>query len=112
MGNPLACSVALKSIELFENENYLDKIKHIETITKQELEGLSSPLIKDIRIMGACACIEVHDANTLSGYQQYTADRGVFSRPFLNYCYAMVPYIISEDELKTVLQTMKDWFTI
>ena len=33
-----------------------------------------------------------------------------FSRPFLNYLYAMVPYIIKEEELVQVLQCMKDWF--
>ena len=35
---------------------------------------------------------------------------GVFSRPFLNYLYAMVPYIIQEEELVRVLETMKAWF--
>ena len=46
----------------------------------------------------------------LKGYQEYAYKRGVFSRPFLNYLYAMVPYIIKEEELVQVLQCMKDWF--
>ena len=111
MGNALACSVTLKSIELFESENYMDKIARIEAITRRELSGFSNPRIREIRIMGGCVCIEVYDSETLRGYQQFACERGVFSRPFLNYLYAMVPYVISEDQLVTVLDCMKAWFS-
>ena len=53
---------------------------------------------------------KVYDPAVLKGYQEYAYKRGVFSRPFLNYLYAMVPYIIKEEELVQVLQCMKDWF--
>ena len=46
----------------------------------------------------------------LEGYQQFAYEHGVFSRPFLNYMYAMVPYVIEEEELVRVLDTMKAWF--
>ena len=111
MGNALACSVALKSIEIFESQDYMAKIHRIEEITRREMEGFSDPRIKEIRIMGACVCIEVYDSNTIKEYQQFAYKRGVFSRPFLNYLYAMVPYVIEEDELVKVLQTMKEWFS-
>lgn len=110
MGNALACSVALKSIELFESENYISKIKAIETLTSRAMQGLSDPRIKEIRIMGGCVCIEVFDADVLNGFKKFAYDRGVFSRPFLNYMYAMVPYIIEKSELMQVLDTMKAWF--
>ncbi len=110
MGNALACSAALKSIELFEKQNYMAKIRRIEEITRREMEGFSHPLIREIRIMGACVCVEVHSPEAIKGYQQFAYERGVFSRPFLNYMYAMVPYIITEDELIKVLGTMKEWF--
>lgn len=110
MGNALACSVALKSIELFEEQDYLSKIKRIEAITRREMAGFSDPRIKEIRIMGGCVCVEVHDPADLQGYQQFAYQRGVFSRPFLRYLYAMVPYIITEEELVQVLDTMKAWF--
>lgn len=110
MGNPLACSVALKSIELFEQQDYMSKIRRIEKITRNYMADFSDPRIKEIRIMGACICIEVYDSSTIKGYQQFAYERGVFSRPFLNYLYAMVPYVIHENELITVLRTMKEWF--
>lgn len=110
MGNALACSVALKSIEIFESQNYMQKIKKIEEITRREMENFSDPRINEVRIMGGCVCIEVKEEATLKGYQQFAYERGVFSRPFLKYLYAMVPYIISEEELIKVLDTMKAWF--
>ena len=110
MGNALACSVALKSIELFETQDYMSKIRRIEEITRREMAGLTDARIKEVRIMGGCVCVEVKDGSVLRGYQQFAYERGVFSRPFLNYLYAMVPYIITEDELVRVLGVMKEWF--
>lgn len=110
MGNALACSVALKSIELFETQDYMSKIKRIAEITRREMEGFADPRIKEIRIMGGCVCLEVYDPAVLQGYPAFAYERGVFSRPFLSYLYAMVPYIIREEELIRVLDTMKEWF--
>lgn len=112
MGNALACSAAMKSIELFEKHNYMAKIHRIEEITHREMQGFSDPRIKEIRMMGACICIEVYDSDTINGYQQFAYEHGVFSRPFLNYMYAMVPYVIKEYELVKVLRTMKEWFSV
>ena len=112
MGNALACSAALASITIFERENYMKKIQKIEAITRREMDGFADPRVKDIRMMGGCVCIEVYTPQTLQGFQQFAYERGVFSRPFLNYMYAMVPYIICEADLVKVLDTMKAWFLL
>ena len=88
----------------------MDKIRKIEAVTRRELKGFSDPRIREIRIMGGCVCMEVYDPATLSGYQAFAYQNGVFSRPFLNYLYAMVPYVIEEGELVQVLSLMKQWF--
>ena len=110
MGNALSCSAALKSIELFERENYLGKIKRIEEIMRREMNGFADSRVKEVRIMGGCVCIEVYDGAVLDGFRKFAYDRGVFSRTFLKYMYAMPPYVISEQELVTILDTMKAWF--
>lgn len=111
MGNALACAVALKSIELFQTKDYLSKIDRITRIARRELAGFGDPRIKEVRIMGGCICIEVHNPADLAGFQQFAYARGVFSRPFLKYMYAMPPYIITEAELVQVISTMKAWFS-
>ena len=63
-----------------------------------------------MRMLGGCVCVEVYDPADLLGFQQFAYDRDVFSRPFLRYLYAMVPYIITEEQLVQVLDTMKAWF--
>ncbi len=110
MGNALACSAALASIELFEENDYMSKIAHIEEVIKENMQGFIAEGIADVRMMGGCVCIEVTDSEILKGYQEFAYERGVFARPFLNYLYAMVPYIITDDELLKVLNTMKEWF--
>lgn len=80
-----ACRLALQSIALFEEQDYLAKIRRMEQITRRELAGFSHPSIREIRIMGGCVCIEVFDPAVLRGYQQFAYERGVFSRPFLQY---------------------------
>ena len=81
-----------------------------EAITRREMAGFADPRVKEVRIMGGCVCIEVHDAVVLDGFKKFAYDRGVFSRPFLRYMYAMVPYVIEEEQLVKILDTMKAWF--
>lgn len=111
MGNPLACAMSLKSIEVFLKEDYMKKIQNIEDILKRELKGFDSDYIKDIRIMGACACIEVHDSNVLEGFTEFAYEYGVWNRPFLSFMYTMPAYIIREDELVRIINTFKAWFS-
>ena len=110
MANPLACSVAISGIEIFEEENFMEKIKKIEEIQREEMVGFTHPKIEEVRVMGGCVCIEVKDEKDIRGFQEFAYKRGVFARPFIKYIYSMVPYVISEDELRKVMRTMKEWF--
>lgn len=111
MGNAVACAAALKSVELFEEGNYMERISRIESIMKREMAGFTDPRICEVRVMGGCLCIEVVSPEVLDGFQQFAYERGVFNRPFLCCLYAMVPYIITETELVQITDTMKAWFT-
>lgn len=110
MGNPLACTVALKSIEIFQREDYISKIKWIESKLKANFKDFSSDKVKEVRILGACLCIEVYTPNDLKGFKDFALEHGIHSRPFINYMYAMFPYIIDEDELLNVCNVYKKWF--
>jgi len=112
MGNPLACTVALKSIEIFEREDYLSKIKWIESRLNEAFKDFTSDKIKEIRILGSCLCIEVYDAQVLKGFKAYAIEQGIHSRPFIKYMYGMFPYVINEAELNKVIEVYKNWFTL
>ncbi|MFT5171416.1 MAG: adenosylmethionine-8-amino-7-oxononanoate aminotransferase [Candidatus Marinamargulisbacteria bacterium] len=111
MGNPLACAVALESLNVFNRDHYLDRIKAIESEMKQSLAGFEHVDIRDCRVLGATAVIEVKEASVLKGFQDYALKRGVWLRPFDRYLYTMPPYIITPSELALVLNVMKDWFS-
>ena len=110
MGNALACAVALASIAIFQRDNYLDKIRRIEEVLRDELLDLRSPAIRESRVFGACGVIEVHDRKVLRGLQAFAADSGVWLRPFDNVVYTMPAYVMSESDLRQVCQTMREWF--
>ena len=110
MGNALACAAALKSIEIFQREDYMGKVARIEEISRREMAGFTAKGVKEVRTLGACTCIEVESPEYLAGYRQYAYEQGVFARPFLNYVYTMPPHVIGEKELVKIFDTMKNWF--
>lgn len=110
MGNPLACAVALKGIEIFEEENYLDKIEKIEQTFKAALNNFHHEYIKEIRILGGMAVIEVTDSVHLQGVKDFAHENGVWLRPFGNYLYSTPPYIVSNESLQKIIKVMKEWF--
>jgi adenosylmethionine---8-amino-7-oxononanoate aminotransferase len=109
-GNPLTCAVALKSIEVFQRDRYLERIAHIEQKLRQTLGTLQSPLIRDIRVLGATGVVEVRDARDLVGFVEFAVERGVWLRPLGPCLYTMPPYISRDEELLQVLSVIRDWF--
>jgi adenosylmethionine-8-amino-7-oxononanoate aminotransferase len=111
MGNPLACSVALKSIEIFEKENYLAKIQRIESIIKSEFSKIKSPYVKEKKIIGAIGAIELIDKKHLIGFQEFAMKKNVWLRPIGNIVYLMPPFIIKKKELKKILEVIQIWIS-
>lgn len=109
MANPLACAVALQSISIIEEEHYLQKIEKIQSIIREQFDTLTSPAIVAKRSIGAIGALEMKDAACLSGFKEFSQQHGVWLRPIGNVLYLMPPYIISEKELLTILQVMKEW---
>lgn len=111
-GNPTCCAVALKSIDIFERENYLQKIAAINQQLKEELLTFTHPNVKECRVLGAVGVIEVKDANLFKHTQEHVLKSGVWFRPFENIVYTTPPYIISKEELTQVTTALKSFVTI
>ncbi len=111
MGNPLACAVSLQSIELFEQGDYLSRIRQIEAILRAGLLDLDGEAICEVRVLGACGVIEVYDKAALEGIANFAISRGVWLRPFDRYVYTVPPYVITESQLEQVVGVLRDWFT-
>ncbi|MEL7245247.1 MAG: adenosylmethionine--8-amino-7-oxononanoate transaminase [Cyanobacteria bacterium J06573_2] len=109
MGNAVACAVALASIKLIETENYLGKIKAIEQVLKEEIEGLEGKSLCDARVLGAIGVLEFESPSNLVGFREFACSKGVWLRPYSKWLYTMPPYVISEEELRRVTAVMKEW---
>ncbi len=110
MGNALACAVALASIAIFERDGYLEKIRRIEQVLREELLDLRGRTVREARVFGACGVVEVDDPCAWRGLQDFAAERGVWLRPFDRVVYTMPAYVMGEADLRKVCQVMRAWF--
>lgn len=108
MGNPLACCVANASIDLLISTPWEEKVKHIETTFKNELEELRKhPLVADVRNIGAIGVVELKDPSYAGFIQDECVKNGVWIRPFGKLIYSIVAYTITKDELQKILSAIK-----
>jgi adenosylmethionine-8-amino-7-oxononanoate aminotransferase len=117
-GNPLACAVAVASLDLFARYDVLGRVGRIERQLRDGLAELRDHRrVGDIRVMGGVGAIElVSDKQTRSagGYlddlgprlTRSFLDRGLLLRPLGNVLYVMPPYVITESELEWVITQM------
>ncbi len=106
MGNPLACAVALESLALIKDTGVLAAVAHIETQLNKQLKNIESDYIKEIRIKGAMACIEVDNRVDMKRVQDEAKKQGVWLRPFGRFIYTMPAYIVSDAEIKKITDAM------
>ncbi|NNH88608.1 adenosylmethionine--8-amino-7-oxononanoate transaminase [Acinetobacter terrae] len=107
MANPLACAVALKSTEVLLAQDWQANIQRIEKQLVQHLQPLSQlDYVQDVRVLGAIGVVELSFNVDMKTLQQQFVKRGIWIRPFGKLVYVMPPYVISEQELNTLLQQL------
>ncbi len=119
-GNPLACAVALKSLQLFRQDNLLAELQpKIARLNKGLAEFTILPHVGDVRQCGLAAGVElVENSETGTPYPWEervgirvcleARKRGVFSRPLGNTIVIFPPLVISEGELELLLDVLKE----
>ena len=113
--NPLSCSAALASLELFKEEETLNRIKKIMPLFHAGMEKFRDlPLAGDVRYIGLIGAIElVKDKLTKESFafQERTGlevykralKRNLILRPLGNIIYLFLPLCIKRKELQDVL---------
>lgn len=109
MANPLACAVALASVQLLLQSPWQYHVRRIARTCRMTLTHLKQlPHVADVRILGAIAVVEMTDPVDMAIIQQECVARGIWIRPFGRLVYLMPPFIISDDELATLLHEFTD----
>jgi adenosylmethionine-8-amino-7-oxononanoate aminotransferase len=118
MANPLACAVALCSLELLTRDERLveagaargarargwrERVRAIEGGLRAGLEPAREvPGVADVRVLGAIGVVQLKREVDLAAATAAAVERGVWLRPFRDLVYTMPPYVIGEDDLATV----------
>ena len=115
-GNPLGCAAANATLDIFENENIIEKNRAKVKKLEELLEKFKSLLnVKEVRQRGLIGAVE------LKGYRpeerialkvyDYALKNGVLLRPLGHVVYFMPPFVITDKELEKVVQVAYEAIT-
>jgi adenosylmethionine---8-amino-7-oxononanoate aminotransferase len=114
--NPIACNVALASMDLMEKKSTWDSIRMI----KKKHHAIKNIFndhknVISVRHLGTMIAIECQSGNTTSYFNpirdtlyNFFLDKGILLRPLGNIIYALPPYCITETELDIIYNSILD----
>ncbi len=116
-GNPIACSAALASLELFEQNDIFSDINRIADLHTAFVQRISTHAkVKEARSKGTILAIDIRTATgtsyfndiRLKAYRFFIA-KGIVMRPLGNIIYVLPPYCISTDDLKYIYSSIEEF---
>lgn len=119
-GNPLGCAAALASLDLFEQEQTMQKVAQIAQAHLLFKTKISShPAVFDVRQSGSILAIELQ-STAASGYLNtisekvtpFFLEKSILLRPLGNVIYVLPPYCVSPKELADVYAAIEAFLAI
>ena len=119
-GNPLGCAAALASLQVFEEEQTLVKLRPKGDRLRAGLQTLRDlPHVGDVRHIGMIGAVELfEDVTAKKPYPMADRigiracaemrERGVLTRPIGNTIVLMPPYCVSDQQLDRVLSVLAE----
>jgi adenosylmethionine-8-amino-7-oxononanoate aminotransferase len=109
MANPLACAVALASLDLLADGGWRERVSAIERGLRAGLEPARElPGVVDVRVLGAIGVVQRDREVDVAAATAAAVERGVWLRPFRDLIYTMPPYVIGEDDLARVTGAVRE----
>lgn len=108
-GNPIACAAALASLEIWESEPVLERVRRIEENHRKAAETFSNdPGVRDVRVKGSILAVDLvapesgYLSNLSPVLYEFYLQNGVLLRPIGNCVYCLPPYCITSEELERI----------
>lgn len=103
MGNPLACAVAVASIELLRSRDWRGEVARIESELRAGLAPLAELSgVSEVRVLGAIGVVQLDRPVDMRAATTAAVDAGAWLRPFRDLIYTMPPFISSTDDIATI----------
>jgi adenosylmethionine-8-amino-7-oxononanoate aminotransferase len=103
MANPLACAVALVSLELLAEGAWHGDVARIEVGLREGLgRARELPGVADVHVLGAIGVIRMEREVDVPAVTDAAVAQGVWLRPFRDLIYTMPPYLIEDEDLGRV----------
>lgn len=111
-GNPLACSAALATLDIFASDDVITRNRELAKCMYESVAHLEDhPHVAEIRQTGMVLAIEmIANKSTREAYDwrerkgmivyQHALKRGALLRPLGNVVYFMPPYVITPDQIR------------
>jgi adenosylmethionine-8-amino-7-oxononanoate aminotransferase len=100
MANPLACTAANASLDLFETEPRLAQVAHMAQRLEAGLDpcrGLTG--VVDVRVMGGVGVVQLAQPPDRETLKRAFLERGVWVRPFGDVVYLTPAFIMDDEDL-------------
>jgi adenosylmethionine-8-amino-7-oxononanoate aminotransferase len=109
MANPLACAVALASIDLLLASDWSGEVSRISAGLSAGLAPAASlPGVKDVRVLGAVGVVQLGGPVDLPRMTEAVLRRGVWVRPFRDLVYTMPPYVCTDEDIATITSAIAE----
>jgi adenosylmethionine-8-amino-7-oxononanoate aminotransferase len=105
-GNALACSAALATLDIFEQDDVLNANRVKAAYLNHKLQALTDMPVEHLRNTGMIWAFDVktQDAQFQRHFYEASLARGLLLRPIGNTVYFMPPYVISEAEIDWMVE--------
>lgn len=119
-GNPLACRVALATLDIFQQDSVIENNQCLAQVMADATVHLNDhPHVAEVRQTGMVLAVEmVKDKKKRDAYPwqerrglriyQHALTRGALLRPLGNVSYLMPPYVITEEQIRFLAEVMEE----
>lgn len=109
-GNPLACAVAIKALQVLKDENLAERAEQLGEVLRQGIRDLHNPFIKIVRGKGLLNAIVIEHSNPDAAWDLCLAlkDNGLLAKPTHGDKIRFAPpLIITEEQVYECISIIK-----